>query len=116
MRNLASLAVAVAACSSGSGPAQSNPDATATGDTPGSIDAAPSSDLDGDGLADDLEAQLARDYLPSVSLDPADGCALSGFVARVRKHPADPTKILIVYSQLYLRDCGLGGHIGDDEA
>src|SRR6184192_4013286 len=116
MRNLASLAVAVAACSSGNGPAQSNPDAAATVDGAPAIDTPPSADLDGDGLADDLEDQLARDYLPYISLDPNDGCPLSGFVARVRKHPLDPTKVVIVYSQLYQNDCGLGGHVGDDEA
>lgn len=73
-------------------------------------------DDDNDGLADDLEDTLARDYLPYISLDPGDGCALAGVVARVRKHPADPTKILIVYSHLFQRDCGLAGHLGDNEA
>jgi hypothetical protein len=117
MRNLAMLAVVCAACSSGSGAHVVLPDAASNDDgvTP-TVDAPLTSDLDGDGLADDLEDQLARDYLPFVSLDPGDGCALSGFVARVRKHPADPTKLLIVYSQLYEHDCGLGGHVGDDEA
>src|SRR5262245_59545425 len=73
-------------------------------------------DNDGDGLDDDWERQLASSYVPFVSLDPADGCPLSGMVARVRKHPAAPTKILIVYAHLFQRDCGVNGHIGDDEA
>lgn len=81
-----------------------------------SADGMAGADDDGDGLADDVEIKLARDYLPFISLDPGDGCALSGLVARVRKHPADPSKILIVYSHLFLRDCGLGGHVGDNEA
>jgi hypothetical protein len=115
MRKLAMLAVSVAACSNGSSHVQFTPDATSTVDTP-IVDAPASSDIDGDGLADDVEDKLARDYLPYISLDPGDGCPLSGFVARVRKHPLDPTKVLIVYSQLYQNDCGLGGHIGDDEA
>jgi hypothetical protein len=33
----------------------------------------------------------------------------------VRKHPADPTKLLVVYDHLFEKDCGLGGHVGDDE-
>ncbi|HUS27076.1 MAG TPA: hypothetical protein VMZ53_01155 [Kofleriaceae bacterium] len=116
MRAGAILAVACAACSSGNGPDMAAPDASSSIDAVATTDALLSSDSDGDGLADDLEDQLARDYLPFVSLDPGDGCTLSGFVARVRKHPADPTKILIVYSHLFQRDCGLGGHIGDNEA
>lgn len=109
------LAVVCAACSSGTGPDHVTPDAPSSDDT-STADASLTSDSDGDGLADDLEDQLAREYLPYVSLDPGDGCALSGFVARVRKHPADPTKVLIIYSHLFEHDCGLGGHIGDNEA
>ena len=73
-------------------------------------------DDDHDGLDDRVELQLAREYLPFVSLDPDDGCPRSGLVARVRKHPDDGTKILIVYSHLFERDCGLNGHVGDNEA
>lgn len=72
-------------------------------------------DDDGDGLDDAYELQLATDYLPFVSLDPADGCSLDGFVVRVRPHPADATKVLIVYDHLFQNDCGLNGHVGDDE-
>jgi hypothetical protein len=111
------IAAGLAACSSGSGPAMDIHDAPASiADARASLDAPASSDRDGDDLADDVEEQLARDYLPYVSLDPVDGCPLSGFVARVRKHPADSTKVLIVYSHLYQNDCGLGGHVGDNEA
>jgi hypothetical protein len=73
-------------------------------------------DDDGDGLDDRREQQLAIEYVPFISIDPSDGCPLSGLVARVRVHPADATKILIVYSHLFQRDCGLGGHVGDNEA
>lgn len=73
-------------------------------------------DDDQDGLDDAREQQMAEQYLPYVSLDPGDGCPRSGLVARVRKHPADATKILIVYSHLFENDCGLSGHVGDNEA
>src|SRR4051812_22974094 len=105
----------LAACSSGGHVDTSVPDATPDVEVTPDVPAATADD-DGDGLADDLEDTLARDYLPYVSLDPGDGCALDGFVARVRKHPADPSKILIVYSHLFQRDCGLAGHVGDNEA
>jgi hypothetical protein len=72
-------------------------------------------DVDGDGLDDEVEARLARDYLPYLSDDPADGCGLSGIVHRVRPHPADPAFVSIVYVRLYNEDCGLNGHMGDDE-
>ena len=108
----------LAACSRGGGGSMLVPDATETSpdigiapDTPAMI-----VDNDADGLDDALELQLAADYLPYFSLDPGDGCPLSGLVARVRKHPADPTKISIIYSHLFQRDCGLAGHVGDNEA
>lgn len=95
----------------------------ACGHAPASVDsdAAPGIDApvivddDHDGLDDAWETQLATDYLPYVSLDPADGCPLDGMVVRVRPHPADATKIQIIYDHLYQRDCGLAGHVGDDE-
>jgi len=82
-------------------------------------DAAPDTamivDDDHDGLDDARELQLAIDYMPYVSIDPADGCALDGMVVRVRPHPADATKVLIVYDHLFQNDCGFAGHVGDDE-
>ncbi|MEO8707038.1 MAG: hypothetical protein ABI867_43830 [Kofleriaceae bacterium] len=72
-------------------------------------------DNDQDGLDDAYELTLATDYLPFISLDPDDSCPLSGLLVRVRKHPADATKILIVYDQLFETDCGTGGHTGDNE-
>jgi hypothetical protein len=72
-------------------------------------------DLDGDGLDDAFETQIATDYMPYLSVASNDGCTLDGMVVRVRPHPADATKILIVYDHLFEHDCGLGGHVGDDE-
>ena len=96
----------------------SNPDvrdATATIDTGAAIDVTAFRDNDGDGLDDEYETQLAIDYMPFVSFDPNDGCALDGMVVRVRPHPTDSTKVQIVYDHLLEHDCGFGGHIGDDE-
>jgi hypothetical protein len=114
MRNLGLLFVV--ACGS-SGHRNDVPDsATGTSDSSRASDAAIAThDDDADGLDDAFELQLAIDYMPFVSMDPQDGCALDGMVVRVRPHPADPTKILIVYDHLFQNDCGLGGHIGDDE-
>jgi hypothetical protein len=107
------LVLATAAC--GSIGHKATPDASDAVDAASDAGRDAGHDDDGDGLDDDLELQLATDYLPYVSLDPGDGCALDGFVVRLRKHPADPTKILIVYDHLLQNDCGLGGHVGDDE-
>jgi hypothetical protein len=46
---------------------------------------------------------------------PQDGCPLDAIVYRIRKHPQDPTLIHIIYDHLYQDDCGLSGHVGDDE-
>jgi hypothetical protein len=109
---LAIVAV-LAACSSGSG-------AMDTVDADASVDAAPDApvkiDRDEDGLDDRDEQRIATDYLPFISLDPSDACPRSGLVARVRPHPADAMKLLVVYSHLFERDCGLSGHVGDNEA
>lgn len=79
------------------------------------IDAPALVDQDGDGLDDATELQLATDYMPFLSLAPNDGCSLDGMLVRVSPHPTDPTKVLIVYDHLLEHDCGLSGHIGDDE-
>lgn len=72
-------------------------------------------DADGDGLDDGFEAEVAADYLPFLSLDPADKCPMGGMLYRVSPHPKHPEYLFIVYDHLYERDCGLGGHVGDDE-
>ena len=104
--------VALAACSGASGaPIDASPI-----DGENAIDSASVVDNDGDGLDDAMETALATDYLPFISLDPNDGCKRSGLAVRVRKHPADPTKIVVVYDHLFETDCGLNGHTGDNEA
>lgn len=72
-------------------------------------------DQDGDGLADALEDALARGSFPYLSLAPDDGCPLGVVVYRARPHPDDPTLVLLFYAHLYERDCGLTGHVGDNE-
>ncbi|MEW6432623.1 MAG: hypothetical protein AB1730_14060 [Myxococcota bacterium] len=72
-------------------------------------------DLDGDGLDDALEETLARGSFPYLSLAPDDGCPLGVVVYRARPHPDDPTLVLLFYAHLYERDCGLTGHVGDNE-
>jgi hypothetical protein len=76
----------------------------------------PMTDKDGDGLDDAFEAKVAADYMPFLSLDPADGCALGGMLYRVTPHPNKPGLLWIIYDHLYQNDCGLNGHVGDDEA
>jgi hypothetical protein len=117
MRGNLAVVVALGACGGGGG--HDEPDAATHVDDDAAVEVdAPQAitDLDGDGLDDARETQLAIAYMPFVSLDPGDGCALDGMVVRVRPHPADPTKVLIVYDHLFQHDCGLGGHVGDDEA
>src|SRR5262245_34890226 len=118
MRMTMAILATVAACSSGGERLDSVvPDAgDDVGDPTADASTVASVDDDHDGLDDALEQQLASDYVPYISLDPGDGGPLSGLVARVRRHPDDPSKILIVYSHLFQRDCGLNGHVGDNEA
>lgn len=72
-------------------------------------------DNDGDGLDDAWEQKIAEDYMPFLSIDPEDGCPLGGIVFRLRPHPANPKMIHIIYDHLFEEDCGLGGHVGDNE-
>jgi hypothetical protein len=96
------------------------PDSAPPADAAAGTDAGPDGgtltmDLDGDGLDDAREAMLAAAYLPYLSIHPSDSCPLGGIVYRERPHPSDPTKISIIYDHLFQRDCGFGGHVGDDE-
>jgi hypothetical protein len=102
----------VFACSGGH---HASPDGAADVASDVGADTAMIVDDDGDGLDDALETRLAIAYMPYISIDPADNCALDGMLVRVRPHPADATKILIVYDHLYANDCGFAGHVGDDE-
>lgn len=109
--------LALGACTGATAPVadvDARVDAPAHVDAP--ADAAALVDGDGDGLDDRVEAELAAAYLPYLSLHPDDGCTRSGLVARVRPHPADATKLSIIYSHLFETDCGLSGHTGDNEA
>lgn len=72
-------------------------------------------DGDMDGIEDAVEQDVAERYLPFLSIDPDDGCALGGIVYRLSPHPGDATKYLIYYDHLFETDCGLGGHVGDNE-
>ena len=72
-------------------------------------------DLDEDGLDDAFEEALARGSFPYLSLAPDDGCPLGVIVYRVHPHPDDPTLVHLFFAHLYERDCGLTGHVGDNE-
>lgn len=109
------LAMAITACGGAGAPTAGSPDGSPGVDTASPVDASTLVDLDGDGLDDAYELRLARDYMPFISLDPSDGCPLSGLLVRVRKHPTNATKILIIYDHLFSDDCGFNGHVGDDE-
>ena len=113
---LAIFAVLAACSSGGSGMHDDDHDVDAALSPDAPPDAPAIIDNDDDGLDDKYELELATDYVPYLSIDPSDGCPLAGLVARVRKHPADATKISIIYSHLFQNDCGLGGHVGDNEA
>ncbi len=122
MRNCGAIVALLAwgvssACTTvdGAGPPPGTEIDAGKSDDPTPTDVA-SRDVDGDGLEDADEQQMAEAYLPFISLDPSDGCPRSALVARIRKHPEDPTKISIIYSHLFERDCGVNGHIGDNEA
>jgi hypothetical protein len=116
MRSLGAAIAVVGLVACGSSPSGGDdPDAAGAPDGTAAVDARAIVDLDGDGLDDAYELEVAKAYLPFVSLDPADGCSRSGIVVRVRKHPADATKLLVIYDHLFEKDCGFGGHVGDDE-
>lgn len=72
-------------------------------------------DGDGDGLDDGFEAQVASAYFPYYSVAPDDKCPRHGVLFRVSPHPQDTTKLMIWYVVLFEKDCGAGGHPGDDE-
>jgi hypothetical protein len=80
------------------------------------IEAGPAkTDLDGDGLDDAAESAWANEYFPFYAIHPSDGCKTHGVLYRLSPHPADSSKLVIVYDVLYDADCGANGHDGDDE-
>lgn len=114
MRAPGLLAIACFGCG-GSDPSRTDPPGVDGPLTPDDAATTPVVDDDGDGIDDELELELASDYLPFIALSPDDGCTRAGLLVRVRPHPADATKILIVYDHLFETDCGLDGHTGDNE-
>jgi hypothetical protein len=76
------------------------------------------SDLDRNGIDDDLEREVATRNVPTLALDPGESCgAPRGVVYTVRHHPDAPARLSIVYVVLYTIDCGpVNGHLGDNEA
>jgi hypothetical protein len=72
-------------------------------------------DVDQDGLDDIDEQKWAKEYLPYLSLSPNDACPIGGLVVRVSPHPMGNGFVHIIYDFLYDNDCGLAGHVGDDE-
>lgn len=75
-----------------------------------------SEDLDGDGIPQNVEDELAASYRPFLSVDESDACPIGGIVYRVRPHPDNAALIHIVYDHLFENDCGFNGHVGDNEA
>jgi hypothetical protein len=75
-------------------------------------------DADGDGLDDDLEAEVAKRNFPTLYQANGEHCGGPlGVVYRVRRHPDAPDRLAVTYSVLYDRDCGsVNGHLGDNEA
>jgi hypothetical protein len=91
-------------------------------------------DTDGDGIPQDLEFKLARQFMPTIWFHRWESCAQPAgnknhyplnqpgrLIYRVSKHPTNPAAIAIQYVILYQRDCGnalllgLNGHAGDAE-
>jgi hypothetical protein len=75
----------------------------------------PSEDRDADGLADALEAKIAAEYMPFLSVHPDDGCKTHGMLFRLAPHPKETGRLMMWVDVLYDRDCGASDHPGDDE-
>lgn len=91
-------------------PASSSADAsTPDGALPGGPDS------DGDGLSDALEAKLAAEYAPYLSLHPSDGCKTHGVLVRIAPHPREKGRVMMWLDVLFQKDCGANGHVGDNE-
>jgi hypothetical protein len=109
-RSLLLLTFACAACNNTTTPMTVVP----TSCPPGSAGVVTATDRDGDGLDDAMELAWAQQYLPFLSVAPNEECPTSGIVVRVSPHPTAGF-VHILYDVLYNDDCGLGGHVGDDE-
>ncbi len=75
-------------------------------------------DVDGDGIDDDLEREVAELNFPAVWLDPGESCGTPhGVIYHARRHPQNPRRIAVTYIVLYGVDCGaFNGHLGDAES
>jgi len=75
-------------------------------------------DQDADGVDDSLEREVAELNFPKVLQATDESCgAPRGVLYRVRRHPANPGRLVITYVILYGFDCGeLNGHVGDAES
>ena len=61
-----------------------------------------------------MELAWAQQYMPFLSISAEDNCPTAGVVVRVT--PAQMAgHVLIRYDVLYNQDCGIEGHVGDDE-
>jgi len=90
-------------------PSRSTVDASA----PDTLPSGP--DSDGDGLSDALEAKLAAEYAPYLSLHPSDGCKTHGVLVRIAPHPREKGRVMMWLDVLFQKDCGANGHVGDNE-
>jgi hypothetical protein len=98
---------------------------------PGSAEERSTSDLDGDGLSQKFELQLAQAFFPTIWFDNGEDCTAPGgapghffnlpgrLIFRVRPHPNNPDYIAMSFALLYQDDCGvfqgMGSHPGDVE-
>jgi len=97
---------------------------------PASAEESRTSDIDGDGIPQLTELQLAQHFFPTVWYDGGEDCSAPGgnpghrpnlpgrLVFRVRPHPQRPEAIAISFALLYARDCGdtaSPSHNGDVE-
>lgn len=102
--------------------------------TPGSWEESTLDDLDGDGIPQERELQLARHFFPTIWYDSGEDTSSPGgnhdhrennqsgrLLFRVRPHPQSPSHIAISYALLYRVDGGEGPagswacHLGDVE-
>ncbi|HEU5133580.1 MAG TPA: WSC domain-containing protein [Steroidobacteraceae bacterium] len=89
--------------------------------SPGSLEETTSADLDGDGIPQNLEFQLARHFFPWIWYDSGEDTSAPGgnhnhreqqqpgrLLFRVRRHPQSPSHIAMTYALLYRVDGGEG--------
>jgi hypothetical protein len=97
---------------------------------PASAEESRPGDIDGDGIPQLTELQLAQHFFPTIWYDGGEDCTAPGgnpghppnlpgrLVFRVRPHPERPEAIAISFALLYARDCGdtaSPSHNGDVE-